>query len=321
MTGASLLPAMLLLLAGPETGKLRESVKADEARLRDSPDDADALKRLAVATSRSRSRTRRCRRSASWSAADPARPPSSSVRALRLAGEAAEAKGLLDQAITQSPSDPALHMERALLARSLDDNEGAIRVWTRVTDLRTAGRYCLVQPRRVAPSRRAPGRRHRRRPQGPGADPKPHRGPVDLREGAGEEGAHRRGQGAPDGRGPGGAARPRHPLQPRGAAAARGQRARGHRRLRADAPARPPLGRGAQQPRGGARLEGRLRGRPPRASSPPPATTRAPPRPLVQPRPLLLPHRRQREGEPGLRPGADHQPQRQRALHPARAAT
>src|SRR4029453_5233921 len=48
MVGAALLP-VLLLLAGPETGKLRESVKADEARLRDSPDDADALQRLGMA--------------------------------------------------------------------------------------------------------------------------------------------------------------------------------------------------------------------------------------------------------------------------------
>ncbi|MGZ6098061.1 MAG: hypothetical protein ACXWLL_06685, partial [Myxococcaceae bacterium] len=49
MTGAALLPSLLLLLAGPDAGKLRESVKADEARLRDSPDDADALRRLGMA--------------------------------------------------------------------------------------------------------------------------------------------------------------------------------------------------------------------------------------------------------------------------------
>ena len=48
MSGAALLP-VLLLLAGPETGRLRDAVKADEARLRDSPDDADALKRLGMA--------------------------------------------------------------------------------------------------------------------------------------------------------------------------------------------------------------------------------------------------------------------------------
>src|SRR5678809_561785 len=101
MLGASLLPGMLLLLAGPETGKLRESVKADEARLRDSPDDADALKRLGMAY-------------LSLEEPDKAVPP---FRALRLAGEAAEAKSLLDQAITQSPSDPALHVERALLVQ------------------------------------------------------------------------------------------------------------------------------------------------------------------------------------------------------------
>src|SRR5262249_9726404 len=132
MTGAALLPAMLLLLAGPEPGKLRESVKADEARLRDSPDDADALKRLGMAY-------------LSLEEPDKAVPPFRElarrrpgpestlllVRALRLAGEAAEAKTMLDQAITQSPSDPALHVER----RSLDDNEGAVRAWTRVTEL------------------------------------------------------------------------------------------------------------------------------------------------------------------------------------------
>ena len=122
MAGAALLPAMLLLLAAPDTGKLRESVKADEARLRDSPDDADALKRLGMAY-------------LSLEEPDKAVPPFRElvrrrpgpestlllVRALRLAGEAAEAKSLLDQAITQSPSDPALHVERALLARSLDE--------------------------------------------------------------------------------------------------------------------------------------------------------------------------------------------------------
>jgi tetratricopeptide (TPR) repeat protein len=123
MTGAALLPAMLLLLAGPETGKLRESVKADEARLMNSPDDADALKRLGMAYLALEEPDR---------AVPPFRElvrrrpgPESTlllVRALRLAGEAAEAKALLDQAITQSPSDPALHVERALLARSLDDN-------------------------------------------------------------------------------------------------------------------------------------------------------------------------------------------------------
>jgi tetratricopeptide (TPR) repeat protein len=124
MSGAALLPAMLLLLAGPETGKLRESVKADEARLRDSPDDADALKRLGMAY-------------LSLEEPDKAVPPfrelvrrrpgpESSlllVRALRLAGEEAEAKSLLDQDITQSQSDSALHMERALLARALGENE------------------------------------------------------------------------------------------------------------------------------------------------------------------------------------------------------
>ncbi|HEY1417968.1 MAG TPA: tetratricopeptide repeat protein, partial [Myxococcaceae bacterium] len=135
MTGAALLP-VLLLLAAPETGKLRESVKAAEARVRDSPDDADALKRLGMAY-------------LSLEEPDRAVPPFRELarrrpgpestlllaRALRLAGEAAEAKSLLDQAITQSPSDPALHVERALLARSLDDNEGAVRSWTRVTEL------------------------------------------------------------------------------------------------------------------------------------------------------------------------------------------
>src|SRR5678815_5689084 len=135
MQGAALLQ-LLLLLAGPETGKLRESVKADEARLRDSPDDADALKRLGMAY-------------LSLEEPDRAVPPLRElarrrpgpestlllVRALRLAGEAAEAKALLDHAINQSPSDPALHVERALLARSLDDNEGAVRAWTRVTEL------------------------------------------------------------------------------------------------------------------------------------------------------------------------------------------
>ena len=93
MTGAALLPAMLLLLAGPETGKLRESVKAEEARLRDSPDDADALKRLGMAYLSLEEPDR---------AVPPFRElvrrrpgPESSlllVRALRLAGEAAEAK-------------------------------------------------------------------------------------------------------------------------------------------------------------------------------------------------------------------------------------
>src|SRR5215472_15918192 len=131
MVGGALLPALLLLLAGPDRGKLRESVKADEARLRDSPDDAEALRRLGMAY-------------LSLEEPDKAVPPLRElarrqpgpettlllVRALRLAGEAAEAKTMLDQAITQSPSDPALHVERALLARSLDDNEGAARAST-----------------------------------------------------------------------------------------------------------------------------------------------------------------------------------------------
>jgi tetratricopeptide (TPR) repeat protein len=136
MVGAALLPTLLLLLAGPEAGKLRESVKADEARLRDSPDDAEALRRLGMTY-------------LSLEEPDRAVPPLRElarrrpgpestlllVRALRLAGEAAEAKTLLDAAIAANPSDPALHVERALLARSLDDNEGAVKAWTRVTEL------------------------------------------------------------------------------------------------------------------------------------------------------------------------------------------
>ncbi len=137
MTGAALLPGLLLLLAGPDAGKLRESVKADEARLRDSPDDADALRAWGWPISRSRSRTGRCPRCASWCAGDPG--PETTlllVRALRLAGEAAEAKSTARRRPSPpSPSDPALHMERALLARSLDDNAGAVRAWTRVTEL------------------------------------------------------------------------------------------------------------------------------------------------------------------------------------------
>ena len=41
---------------------------------------------------------------------------------------------------------------------------------------------------------------------------------------------------------------------------------------------------------------------------------------MVQPGPLVLPHRGEPAREPGLRPRADHQPQRQRALHAAGAA-
>src|SRR5215472_227643 len=122
MVGGALLPALLLLLAGPDRGKLRESVK---------PDEAQALRRLGMAY-------------LSLEEPDKAVPPLRElarrqpgpestlllVRALRLAGEAAEAKTLLDGAIATSPSDPALHVERALLARSLDDNEGAARAST-----------------------------------------------------------------------------------------------------------------------------------------------------------------------------------------------
>src|SRR5262247_110285 len=135
MPGAALLP-LLLLLAAPETGKLRESVKADEARLRDSPDDADARKRLGLAY-------------LSLEEPDRAVPPFRELarrrpgpestlllaRALRLAGEAAEAKSLLDQAITQSPPPPAPPVGRAPLPRSLDDNGGGGRSWPRVPEL------------------------------------------------------------------------------------------------------------------------------------------------------------------------------------------
>jgi Flp pilus assembly protein TadD len=136
MAGGAFLPAVLLLLAAPETGRLRESVKADEARLRDSPDDAEALRRLGMAYLSLQEPDRAVPPLRELARRRPG--PESTlllVRALRLAGEAAEAKALLDAAITQSPSDPALHVERALLARSLDDNEGAVRAWTRVTEL------------------------------------------------------------------------------------------------------------------------------------------------------------------------------------------
>ena len=98
MTSAALLAAMLLL-AGPETGKLRESVKADEARLRDSPDDADALKRLGIAYLSLEEPDKAVQPFRELARRRPG--PESTVllaRALRLAGEAAEAKGLLDQA-------------------------------------------------------------------------------------------------------------------------------------------------------------------------------------------------------------------------------
>src|SRR5678815_4381731 len=100
MQGAALLQ-LLLLLAGPESGKLREAVKADEARLRDSPDDSDALKRLGMAYLSLEEPDRAVPPFRELARRRPG--PESSlllVRALRLAGEAAEAKTLLDHALS-----------------------------------------------------------------------------------------------------------------------------------------------------------------------------------------------------------------------------
>jgi len=57
------------------------------------------------------------------------------ARALRLSGEAQEAKTLLDRAIASSPDDAQLHAERGLLARALDETDIAIDHYLRAVEL------------------------------------------------------------------------------------------------------------------------------------------------------------------------------------------
>src|SRR5215469_2679598 len=57
------------------------------------------------------------------------------ARALRLSGQAEEARKVLDAAIALVPYDAALRAERGLLARSLDQTDVAIEQYSKAVEL------------------------------------------------------------------------------------------------------------------------------------------------------------------------------------------
>jgi tetratricopeptide (TPR) repeat protein len=225
------------------------------------------------------------------------------VRALRLAGEAAEAKALLDHAITQSPSDPALHVERALLARSLDDNVGAVRAWTRVTELQprdATAQFNLAESLQRSARTDEAIATYRKALE---LDPNLTVAKVNLAKALAEKGLTGEAKELLM------AAAQAAPLDPAthynlGVLLLREGNIPGaigafERTLQLD----PRSAQAHTQPRRGAGLEGGLPGRAPRV---PRRDPRGPAlgRGVVQPGPLLLPHRRQPAREPGLRPRA-----------------
>ena len=298
MTGGAWI-ALAFLLSAPDTGRLRQSVAVDEARLRDSPDDADALRRLGEAYLQLEEPDRAVPPLRELARRRPG--PESTVllaRALRLAGEAESARALLDTAIAASPNQVSLHVERALLARSLDDNDGAIRSWTQVTELQpqdASAYFNLAESlQRSARLDEAIANDRKALEMDPGFTP----ARINLAKALAEKGLTGEAKELLNAAAAASALGPGHPLQPRGAPAPGGQHPRGHRRLPAHPPARPPLRRGAQQPRGGPRRQGR-RGRGaqgvPRRDQGRPALGRG----LVQPRasPTSAPGDNQRANE------------------------
>jgi len=135
---ASLFALQLWIASSPDEQQTLKRAAANEAaRVRQAPEDSEALYRLGLAYLK---------------LGEPAKavPPLRALvkknlaavdatvllaRALRLSGEVDEARSLLDAAIASLPGESALRSERGLLARWLNDNDGAIDAYRKAVEL------------------------------------------------------------------------------------------------------------------------------------------------------------------------------------------
>src|SRR5688572_18628623 len=136
---ALLLAIQLCAAAGPTPtppaegqAALKRTAAVEEAHLKEAPDDEESLYRLGLTYLALNEPRRAVPPLRALLKLTPDSPDAMVLlaRALRLAGEADEAKAILDAGISQLPEDLSLRSERGLLARLLLDRDAAIEHYT-----------------------------------------------------------------------------------------------------------------------------------------------------------------------------------------------
>ncbi|HEY8208458.1 MAG TPA: tetratricopeptide repeat protein [Myxococcaceae bacterium] len=116
---------------------LKRTAAVEEAHVHEAPDDTDALYRLGLTYLALGDPKRAVPPLRALVKLDPASPDAVVLlaRALRLSGDAQEAKALLDGTISTLPDDVSLRAERGLLARGLNDYDEAVAQYTKAAEL------------------------------------------------------------------------------------------------------------------------------------------------------------------------------------------